>query len=577
MKHTLPTECDVAIIGGGPAGATVATLLRKYNSSLKVVVLEREGFPRDHVGESMLPAICPILHEMGVWDKVEAANFPIKVGATYRWGSTQDLWHFEFLVGRLFVDEARPAKFEGQRRETAFQVDRAVYDKILLDHARDVGVDVYERTRVEDVLVEGDRVVGLKIAPTDTSGEATLLVARYYIDGSGASALLRRKIGVEIQSPTNLRNIAVWDYWQDARWAVNIGTGGTRIQIMSLSWGWLWFIPVSESRTSVGLIMPAQTYKERGKSPEELYLEAVKSEPRISELLANAHREEKLSTTNDWSYVANRLAGENWFLVGDACGFADPILSAGMTLAHTGARRVAYTILDLERGIHEAQWLRDEYDRQHRSQIGHHIRFADFWYSSNGCFTDLKDNCSAIAKHAGLSLNPEEAFRWLSTGGFATEDYSNARAGTYRLAAIKNFTEILTDDEFAWSISKKNEFRLNLAGAKQTEVSVLKDGEIQSVPCYRRGANLLPMHGMYRAVFTALNRERDATRIAQMIMHALVGSENSQLQSAMTSAYEILEAMIIEGWITAKYNKNRPLLNVTPPKNDATLDRYAKI
>src|SRR5580704_6005078 len=150
-------DCDVAIIGGGPAGATAGTLLKKYNPGLKVALFEREKFPRDHIGESQLPGISRVLDEMGVWDKVEAAGFPIKIGSTNRWGKEPELWDFEFFPGELFQDEARPAKYEGQRRFTAFQVDRSIYDKILLDHAREMGVEVHEEVNVRKIHRAGDR------------------------------------------------------------------------------------------------------------------------------------------------------------------------------------------------------------------------------------------------------------------------------------------------------------------------------------------------------------------------------------------------------------------------------------
>src|SRR5476649_675225 len=105
---------DVAIVGGGPAGSTVASILLKYNPGLKVVIFEREKFPRDHVGESLLPVISAVLHDMGAWDKIEAANFPVKIGATYRWGRTDDLWDFEFLPEGKFEIQQRPAKLAGQ-------------------------------------------------------------------------------------------------------------------------------------------------------------------------------------------------------------------------------------------------------------------------------------------------------------------------------------------------------------------------------------------------------------------------------------------------------------------------------
>ena len=113
-------DVDVAIVGGGPAGSTVGCLLRKYRPELRVAIFEREAFPRDHVGESQLPPISKVLAEMGCWDAVEAAGFPIKIGVTYRRGRTDDLWDFEFLPGDDFEDRPRPDVYAGQRELTAF-------------------------------------------------------------------------------------------------------------------------------------------------------------------------------------------------------------------------------------------------------------------------------------------------------------------------------------------------------------------------------------------------------------------------------------------------------------------------
>ena len=171
---------DVAIVGGGPSGSTAATLLKKYNPDLNVLVLEKEKFPRDHIGESQLPSIGPILHEMGVWDKVEAAGFPIKIGASYTWGREGEQWDFDFYPLESWRDEPRPAQYEGQRRQTAFQVDRAIYDDILLRHAEQMGAQVREQVKVTEVLVDGQRVAGLRLDTGET------VTARYYLDASGA-------------------------------------------------------------------------------------------------------------------------------------------------------------------------------------------------------------------------------------------------------------------------------------------------------------------------------------------------------------------------------------------------------
>jgi flavin-dependent dehydrogenase len=335
MINASPAEYDVAIIGGGPGGSTVAGMIKKYAPETSVVVLEKERFPRDHVGESQLPPIGDILEELGCWGEVEAANFPIKVGATFRWGKSDELWDFEFLPLGDFKDEPRPAKYEGQRRQTAFQVDRAVYDDILLRHAEGLGAEVREETPVASVMVDGDRVTGLELR------DRSVVTARHYVDASGHLGVMRRALGVGTEIPTRLQNIAMWDYWDNAEWAVEIGVGGTRVQVLSLEHGWIWFIPLGPTRTSIGLICPAEYYKSCKQSPEEMYIEAIEREPRVAALTRNATRRGEVETTTDWSFVADRCAGENWFLVGEAAGFADPVLAASMTLAHTGARELA--------------------------------------------------------------------------------------------------------------------------------------------------------------------------------------------------------------------------------------------
>jgi len=311
---------DVAIIGGGPAGSTCGALLKKYAPGLKVAIFEREIFPRDHIGESLLPPISSILDEMGCWDAIEAAEFPIKIGATYRWGKQPELWDFDFYPPSQFQEEKRPAKFLGQRRHTAFQVDRSVYDKILLDHAASLGCVVRQGTKVAEVRRFGDRVESLGLETGET------VTARHYVDASGNSGILRRAMDVDCEIPSSLKNIAIYDYWQNAEWAVEIGVGATRIQVRSLGFGWIWFIPIGPTRTSIGLVVPVDYFKHCGLGPGQLYALALSSEPMVASLTANALSEGRLTTTRDWSFIADRQAGENWFLVGESGGFADPIL-----------------------------------------------------------------------------------------------------------------------------------------------------------------------------------------------------------------------------------------------------------
>lgn len=147
-------RCDVAIVGGGPGGTTLASLLKKYSPSLDVCIFEKESFPRDHVGESQLPPTSAVLHEMGAWEKVEAAGFPIKRGASYTWGKTMEPWVFGFIPESEIGDTSRPGAYEGWRKQVAFQVDRSRYDAILLDHAKSLGVRVVQPSRVTGVHCE---------------------------------------------------------------------------------------------------------------------------------------------------------------------------------------------------------------------------------------------------------------------------------------------------------------------------------------------------------------------------------------------------------------------------------------
>lgn len=556
---------DVAIIGGGPAGSCCGTLLKKYMPELNVVILEREKFPRDHIGESLLPIVPQVIHEMGAWDKVEAAEFPIKIGATYRWGKKKDLWDFEFLPIHLFTEDQRPGKFEGQRVHTTWQVYRPIFDEILLDHAAEMGCEVREETKVLKIKATGDHVDGLVLE----SGEE--VQAKHYVDASGVSSILRKAMGVEADYPTSLRNIAIWDYWDNADWAIKVGTGGTRILVLSIDWGWLWFIPIAPTKTSLGLVCPLAYYRKSGKRPVELYEMAVKQEPLIAELTKNGSREGVIRTTNDWSYIAERLAGENWYLAGDSCGFADPILSAGLTLAMFGARQVAYSIIAETRGTHDGKWLKEYYSEKQRSQIRQHIQFADFWYSSNGAFTDLVDYCKEIAQQAGHDMSSNAAFGWMATGGFTNDDPVVPMLGGFAMQAVKIQMARISQTRASWKVSEYNVFKLNLEGAEESTFPVFSEGKVWTTPCWRRGNKMLPNYGMWKIVIGMLQRE-------QRIVPALQWLENyfyenplyPSIQMGMEYAITTLEAMIDDGWVTCEKNmKDEFIVYETPAESAA--------
>lgn len=551
------------IIGGGPAGSTTASMLKKYKPELSVLILEREKFPREHVGESQLPPIGPILDEMGCWDKVEAANFPIKIGATFRWGNTRDLWDFQLFPPSMFEDKPRPNKYEGQRKHTPWQVERAIYDQILLEHSKSLGAEVREETKVTKINHENGRINSIEIE----GGE--VIEGRYYIDASGSSGFMRRALGIEIVEPSSLRNVAIWDYWTDTEWAYSIGTGGTRILVLSIGYGWIWFIPVGQTRTSIGFVCPAEYYKNSGLSKEELYMKALGDEPKIQELIQGAGRENVVRATRDWSYYSERMHGENWFLIGEAAGFADPILSAGLTMAHLSGKELAYTIMALDEGKMDSEWLKSELSENQARRVKQHIQFADFWYTANGCFTDCKDYTSVIAKEAGMTLNAHDAFQWFGSGGFVHENLGAGFSGC-EFDTMKDTIEVMTQTQADLECQKYNHFTLNLEGAEIDEFAHYENGKIYPVKRWRRGAETLPQSGMYWVIVQLLQHRSDLPFVfGQMARAVMEKGHRNTLEGALTFGLGYLESMVRGGWVIGKLDPSITTLEFEFPKLQA--------
>ncbi len=555
-------DYDVVIVGAGPGGSTCAALIKKYAPEAKVAVFDREAFPREHVGESQLPQIGYIINEMGCWDEVEAAGFPIKIGATYRWGNNPKLWDFEFTPADDYVCETRPRAFSDQARQLAFQVDRRVYDLILAERARALGAEVHLGVGVKQIVSHEDEIQALQLS------DGRRIKARWYVDATGNSGLLRRAMQVGISAPTKLQNIAFWDYWDDADWAVRATGDATRVLVLSIGCGWIWFIPVSQTRTSIGFVCPASFYKEGQRSAEELYSWALAQEPLIGSLITKARRSGAVQATKDWSFLADRITGSNWMLVGESAGFADPILAAGLTLTQSGAREAAYTLVALLKRDHDRTWLLKHYNDNQRARITQHIRFADFWYSANGAFTDLQEYTREIARDAGLNLDPQQAFQWLGTGGFTHDQLGQAVIGGFDLGGVRQLAQrLINADEDLWQISRFNRFKLDLTDAEQEDIPAYVEGRIHAVPSMRRGGARLPLVGAFRLVVEALQQaERADQLLQQMRMQAGKQAAAMHPDLALRQILMCLELMLNESWVKAELVADEPCIVMRTPK-----------
>lgn len=317
-------EFDVVVIGGGPGGSTAATFLAK--SGHTVLVLEKEHFPRFHIGESLLPYNRRLFEEMGVLPILEAAGFPRKYGAQFHLGNGTKALNLVFRNGK-FTEEPM-----------AFQVERAVFDDLLLKHARSSGAQVMEGWTCQGTRLSGDKV---EVDARSEDGTRTTFTAKFAIDASGRANLTGTQEGLR-QTHPGLKKMALFGHYSGV--LLDSDQKGGDTIIVRLSNKWFWIIPISTEKSSVGLVMDHQEFAAATIAPEELFNQALGDSPPMRERMANARRIGDFRTTTDFSYFNRRLVGPRLLRVGDAAGFMDPIFSAGVFLAMFSGKLAAETV-----------------------------------------------------------------------------------------------------------------------------------------------------------------------------------------------------------------------------------------
>jgi flavin-dependent dehydrogenase len=308
-------DFDVAVVGGGPAGSSAAAWLAR--AGRRVVLFERDRFPRFHIGESLLASVNDALDAIGASALVRARGFPAKWGAT-------------FLTADDSVE--RFADFAASREVRApqtWQVPRAEFDELLLRHAASSGADVREEHRVLDAAFDA---AGVTVTWRDAAGGGGDVRAAAVIDASGRFGLLARKFGLRRDEP-RLANIAIFAHYSGVPRAEGRRAGDIRV-VARNDLGWFWMIPISETLMSVGVVLPRAAYDALPRMPADVLLDhAIAETPAAARLMRTARREWPVRVEKDFSFGARAYAGDRWLLAGDAGSFLDPVFSTGVAIA----------------------------------------------------------------------------------------------------------------------------------------------------------------------------------------------------------------------------------------------------
>ena len=307
---------DVVVIGGGPAGSTVSTLIAQQG--LRVQLFERERFPRFHIGESLIPETYWVLKRLNMLPKMQQSHFVRKYSVQFVDSQGRNSAPFYFW-------DNKPHECS-----QTWQVVRSEFDQMMLNNAREHGVDVREGVRVHEVLFDGDRASGVRIR--DEDGMFRHIPARVVVDASGQNGLLMNKMRLRVWDPF-LNKGAIWTYWQGAYRDTGKDEGATLVIQTGNRKGWFWYIPLHDDIVSVGVVAPFDYLFKGRTNYAQTYDEEVGQCPGVQQRVAGATRVTGHFATKDYSYRSKQVAGNGWVLVGDAFGFLDPLYSSGVLLA----------------------------------------------------------------------------------------------------------------------------------------------------------------------------------------------------------------------------------------------------
>jgi flavin-dependent dehydrogenase len=353
---------DVIIIGGGPGGSTAGTVLA--SAGHRVLLLEKDRFPRFHIGESLLPYNRRLFDEIGVLPKLEAAGFMQKYGAQFHSGNGAHAVKFVFRNGRF------------TREHQAIQVERAAFDHLLLNHARERGVDAREGWTVRRFNPSATHITVEARAP---DGQPASFRASFLIDASGRGNVTGNQDQLRVIHP-KLKKLAVFGHFSGVR--LDDGPTGGDTVIVRLADKWFWLIPLSREKVSVGCVLNQEEFTQAGLSPADLFDRTWRSSVVMRQRLEDAQLLGPIQTTSDFSYHNRRFVGHRLVRVGDAAGFMDPIFSAGVYLAMSSAQQAARAIQTALDANNDGTTQLADYERRLRLALSTYWPMVEYFYTT---------------------------------------------------------------------------------------------------------------------------------------------------------------------------------------------------